>query len=497
LANKIEFNVLVSGVEEISKSTQKISESLKKFSSDIEAVGKSFKTLGRDISQIGSTFALAGASITGPFLLAFNKASKNIGEVNQVLIKFQNTFSLIAEKIATSIVPIMDKMANILNNLFNAFNSLSPAMQNIIIQTTFIAGIFLTLGGSVFFVAGKILTLYGNLTILFSKMVEFVSLNLPLVAVLVLIVAIGAAMWKWKPVADAVLSTFQALFLFLKNGLLTVKIALESVAFAMLQNIQSVVDLMAKIPGPTQTAMQMLSNEVQNLSNIMRGGINEDLKGIITNAETLGQIFTTGTGSWSNGFQDLKKNIDDTYNKIVNLKSGAQQSADQWSTNYSLMTGWVGQLGNALSGLSAQNKQFAIAAQVVAIGMAIMNTAEGVTKAWAQGGWFGGIGAAIVAAAGAIQIATIASQQFAVGSPEIPKDMMAQVHKGETIIPETFADSIRKGDLTLSGQGQHGGGIIMDFTNTVFNGVTQEFVTDIFTKASEAIQNRTLTFRSA
>jgi hypothetical protein len=91
----------------------------------------------------------------------------------------------------------------------------------------------------------------------------------------------------------------------------------------------------------------------------------------------------------------------------------------------------------------------------------------------------------------------LAIPKFAVGSPKIPKDMTAQVLKGETIIPETFADSIRKGDLTLSGNGAGGGGIIMDFTNTVFNGVTQEFVTDIFTKASEAIANRTLTFRSA
>ncbi|MBR0546324.1 MAG: hypothetical protein IIW99_08950 [Treponema sp.] len=40
---------------------------------------------------------------------------------------------------------------------------------------------------------------------------------------------------------------------------------------------------------------------------------------------------------------------------------------------------------------------------------------------------------------------------FDVGTPEINKDQFALVHKGETIIPRTFADGIRSGELTLSG----------------------------------------------
>ena len=40
---------------------------------------------------------------------------------------------------------------------------------------------------------------------------------------------------------------------------------------------------------------------------------------------------------------------------------------------------------------------------------------------------------------------------FDVGTPEINKDQFALVHKGETIIPRTFAEGIRSGELTLSG----------------------------------------------
>ncbi len=40
---------------------------------------------------------------------------------------------------------------------------------------------------------------------------------------------------------------------------------------------------------------------------------------------------------------------------------------------------------------------------------------------------------------------------FAVGTPEIPHDVIAQVHKGEMIVPRTFAEGVRSGDLSISG----------------------------------------------
>jgi len=66
--------------------------------------------------------------------------------------------------------------------------------------------------------------------------------------------------------------------------------------------------------------------------------------------------------------------------------------------------GMVGQLTGAFAGLFEDNKAFAVA-------NAVINTAEGVTKALAQGGMFGFASAAAVAAAGAAQIATIMSSK--------------------------------------------------------------------------------------
>jgi hypothetical protein len=63
-----------------------------------------------------------------------------------------------------------------------------------------------------------------------------------------------------------------------------------------------------------------------------------------------------------------------------------------------------------------KNQQAAKKEKAIAIAMAIINTAMAATKALSQGGFPAGIiFAALIAAAGAIQIATIAKQKFARG----------------------------------------------------------------------------------
>ena len=61
-----------------------------------------------------------------------------------------------------------------------------------------------------------------------------------------------------------------------------------------------------------------------------------------------------------------------------------------------------------ISALRKKQKPFLIAE-------AIANTAVGVTKAFAQGGVFGFISGALIAAAGAVEVATINAQSFARG----------------------------------------------------------------------------------
>lgn len=61
----------------------------------------------------------------------------------------------------------------------------------------------------------------------------------------------------------------------------------------------------------------------------------------------------------------------------------------------------------------------------------------------------GAAAAAVAIAFGLEQVAKINGVQFALGTDYIPRDMSATVHQGEIIVPRTFADSLRAGDLAL------------------------------------------------
>jgi hypothetical protein len=63
---------------------------------------------------------------------------------------------------------------------------------------------------------------------------------------------------------------------------------------------------------------------------------------------------------------------------------------------------------------------------------------------------------------------------FASGTPNLPSDMFAQVHKGETIIPKNFADGIRNGDLSLSGPGANSGQQVNNYYIRVEGSIVKE-----------------------
>ena len=75
-----------------------------------------------------------------------------------------------------------------------------------------------------------------------------------------------------------------------------------------------------------------------------------------------------------------------------------------------------------------QKKAFQIN-KAVSIGQAIQNTAQGVTKAFGQGGVAGFATGALVAAAGAAQIATIAKTKFKGGEQGVQSPNTSQVNQ--------------------------------------------------------------------
>lgn len=117
--------------------------------------------------------------------------------------------------------------------------------------------------------------------------------------------------------------------------------------------------------------------------------------------------------------------------------------------DYDYFASLLGNLSMYLTQAGEKNKAAAVAAKVINLQLAIMNTAVGVARAFKDYIWpYSAVVAALVGAAGAVQIATIASTGFAEGTDTVP----SMLSPGEMVVPRTFADAIRTGDLTLGGR---------------------------------------------
>lgn len=77
---------------------------------------------------------------------------------------------------------------------------------------------------------------------------------------------------------------------------------------------------------------------------------------------------------------------------------------------------------------------------------------------------------------------------YAIGSLAITRDQFANIHEGEMIIPKSFADGIRSGDLTLGGKGGSIGGDTYVVQVTVQGSVQAE--NDLADTIAEAIYRR-------
>lgn len=444
-----------------------LTDAINKVKKEIDKTSDSIRSFGREVSQIGKNMAFFGAAITGPFVLAMKKAAETNSDVAKTFKQLQSATDKLNQSIAVSLIPIMQTFVGVIVTFSNWWNSLSQSFRDFIVQTAFLSGAILAIGGIITVIVGKLISLSAVVYSAVQSFRLFALLNGPLLITTAIIGSIIFLMIKFRAVGDTVVSTFEMVFRFLMNGFHSVNAAIGKLVEGTLNGLLFITEGIAKIPGPTQEAFQKMSDSIRQTRDTAREFADLELNEVIVNTKKIGDIFLTGQGEWSNAFQIGIDKIGELSSGFQNLQQVGQNAATTiavtWTEKWNVIKNVVGQLGSALQAAAAENKKYAVAAQAVAIGMAIMNTAEGITNIWAKWGAFPPVAAALTAiltAATAIQIATISKQSFAVGSPNVPSDMTAQIHKGETIIPATFADAIRKGDLSLGGPGGGGSGDI-------------------------------------
>lgn len=154
-------------------------------------------------------------------------------------------------------------------------------------------------------------------------------------------------------------------------------------------------------------------------------------------------------------------------------RAGAETSSGFFGAVGSMLAGWLG-LETSKTAATTAGSAVRTAAQATADETALATAlANNVTEAMsyaAVGGVAAGSSVAAIPIVGWAMAPGVAAEtygvlsgfaamaSFDVGTDYVPHDMLAQVHRGEMVVPQTFADSIRSGDISLGGGGDSGGG---------------------------------------
>lgn len=158
------------------------------------------------------------------------------------------------------------------------------------------------------------------------------------------------------------------------------------------------------------------------------------------NAEHLARLQAQNDQYWDERNKKQKKQDTFFYN--------AQKRAND--NIVALQDGMYSELKDLLQAYAAQSKTAAMAYKAIAIGESIVATYLGASKALSSVPFPANIGAAaLVTAKGLLQVANIRKQSFAVGTDSVPEDMLANIHKGEGIIPAKQNQFLQSGKLAL------------------------------------------------
>jgi hypothetical protein len=175
----------------------------------IEQLGQNIISTTRQLTRAASAMTFLGASITAPIILAFKSAEKYSNPAREEIQKMNNAFIGLRVSIAESLLPVMHQFGNIVADLTQRWQSLSPQLRETMLRTALMTGVFLTLGGIVSMIILKIAMLIGYVIKLTGVFATFALTHPELLLIEAAIAGIVIAMIKWKVVGDAVVNTLQ------------------------------------------------------------------------------------------------------------------------------------------------------------------------------------------------------------------------------------------------------------------------------------------------
>ncbi len=321
-----DINIRLKLLDEFSANMKEFSKQLQNVVEKTEHLGKSMRQIGGNIVTVGRTMTFIGAGLTAPLILAYKSAEKYSAVVRQETERFNNTLLNLRVSIAEALSPVIHKLVNILGNLIEKWNNLSPSMKQAIIQGTFLTGVYLTLGGIITSLIGKLVKLFGIITILTTRFVNLLLVHPILAGILASIGLIIIAMWKWKAVADVIISTFEII----ASGLFAIfdliKLTLWQLVSWFHKAMSALVEILAKLPKFLGgKVFKEIADGLKILGNKFQEFADNNMQRVIERCQKIGKIITGEERKWAKGFDNLKlsvKGIDNTFenlSKDINL----------------------------------------------------------------------------------------------------------------------------------------------------------------------------------
>jgi hypothetical protein len=323
-------------------------------------VGLEMRQVGRELTQVGMTMTMAGTAITAPLALAFKTAGDYSASVHQVIRDMGNDMIKLQVSIGQALLPSMQKVEQEIRKWVDAWNALSPAQKEQIVNTAFMIGQWLLMGGIVLTVMGRIIRSLAAIALLIKNLVipaiqgivtgfaELMALN-PFAWLIVGIALVVAAMWKWKAVGDTVMGTLQVLVDVFLSVLDTIKIAIEGLLDTITRAWAFQIGILEKLP--LSKALKTSLDDARKTLDTWRTTLEKDMgttvNHIMKNSQEAGDILTgKEAGSFADGFDKIKDvigdlvtkfqsgklAINDFLNLIKQIKPVATQAQQSWGT---------------------------------------------------------------------------------------------------------------------------------------------------------------------
>lgn len=325
------ININIKAIENVSAPVANALRSIEKLGQTVDNIGRTMKTVGREINQVGNAFSLLGVSITAPLTLAYTASAKYSAGITRQINEMKDSYENLQVQVGEALLPIMRQFQDILENLINRWNQLNPAQQQHIIQTVYMAGVWITVGGVATKALGQILKIMSDVLSLTASLVAgiykiavaFVALavtNPVLLAIYVVVGLIVAAMFKWKAVGDFVMNTMQKIGDVISVVFRGALLVIERLALAFTSMIENILNLASKIPGigekfeAARDAVSRWRVELQNAANTNFDKITADLKDLVT-------FNPDQNGSWANTFNGIKLSIGGAIDGVRTFKN--------------------------------------------------------------------------------------------------------------------------------------------------------------------------------